>query len=65
MSVKRHWDLPYDSFGIGPHTSLCINSNTSIDLDSNDFRTLCLDVDRAHQFEEKLDPPSGMKYPSS
>jgi hypothetical protein len=42
-----------------------IKSNTSVELDSTGFGTLCLDCDRAHGLQVKLDGQSGIKYPSS
>jgi hypothetical protein len=52
MTVKRYLEPPYDSFGKGPQTSVCINSNTSIDLDSTGFGSLSLDFDRANGLQE-------------
>jgi hypothetical protein len=65
MMVIKYLEPPYDSFGNGPQTSVCINSNTSIDLHSTGFGTLCLDFDRAHGLQVKVDGQSGIKYPSS
>jgi hypothetical protein len=65
MTVKKYLEPPYDSLGKGPQSSVCINSNTSIDLDSTGFGTLCLDFDRAHGLQVKLDGQSGIKYSSS
>jgi hypothetical protein len=65
MTVNQYLELPYDSFGKGPQTSVCINSNNSVDLESTGFGTLCLDFDRAHGLQVKLDGQSGIKYPSS
>jgi hypothetical protein len=48
MMVKKYLEPPYDSFGKGPQISVYINSNTSVDLDSTSFGTLCLDFDRAY-----------------
>jgi hypothetical protein len=42
MTVKKYLEPPYDSFGKGPQTSVCINSNTSVDLDSTGFRDFVL-----------------------
>jgi hypothetical protein len=64
MTIKKYLELPYDSFGKGLQTSVCINSNASVDLDSTGFGTLCLDFDRAHGLQIKLDGQSGIKYPS-
>jgi hypothetical protein len=55
MMVKNYLELPYDSFGTGPHTLVYINSNTSVDFDSTGFGTLYLDFDRAHTLYVKLD----------
>jgi hypothetical protein len=65
MRVKKYLEPPYDSFGKGPQTSVCINSNNSVDLDSTGLGTLCLDFDRAHGLQGKLDGQSRIKYPSS
>jgi hypothetical protein len=51
MKVKKYLDPPYDSFGNGPLTSVGINSNTSVDLDSTDVGTFCLDFDRAQELQ--------------
>jgi hypothetical protein len=65
MMVKKYWEPPYDSFGKGPQTSVCFNSNTSVDLASTGFGTLCLNFDRAHGLQVKLDRQSRIKYLSS
>jgi hypothetical protein len=65
MTVKKYLEPPYDSFGKSPQTSVYINSNTSIELDSTGFATLCLDFDRAHGLHVKFDGQSGIQYPSS
>jgi hypothetical protein len=65
MTVKKYLEPPYDLFGTSPQTSVCIHSNTSVDLDSTTFGTLCLDFDRAHGLQVKLDGQSGIRYPSS
>jgi hypothetical protein len=61
MIVKKYFEPPYDSFGKAPLTSVCINSNTSIDLDSTGFGTLCLDFDKRHGLQVKLDRQTGIK----
>jgi hypothetical protein len=65
MTIKKYLEPPYDSFGKGPQTSVYINSDTSLDLDSTGFRTLCLDLDRAQRLQIKLDGQSRINYPSS
>jgi hypothetical protein len=65
MTVKIYLEPAYDSFGEGPQTSVCINSNTSVDLDSTGFGTVYLDVGSAHGLQGKLDGQSVIKYPSS
>jgi hypothetical protein len=62
MTSKRYLEPPYGLVGKGPQTSVCINSNTCVDLDSTGFGTLCLDFDRAHGLQVKLDRLSGIKY---
>jgi hypothetical protein len=63
--IKKNLEPPYDSCGKGPQTSVCINSNTSFDLDLTGYGTLCLDFDRAYGLQVKLDKQSGIRYPSS
>jgi hypothetical protein len=65
MTVKKYLEPLYDSFGKGLQTSVCINSNTSGDLDSTGFGTLSLDFDIAHELQVKLDGQSGINYPTS
>jgi hypothetical protein len=43
MTVKKYLDPPYDLFGKGLQPLVCINSNTSVDLDTTGFGTLWLD----------------------
>jgi hypothetical protein len=63
MTVKKYLEPPHDSFGKGPQTSVRINSKTSIDLDSTGVGSLCLDFDRDHGLQVKLDGQSVNKYP--
>jgi hypothetical protein len=65
MMVKQYLELPYGSFGKGTYTSVYINSNTSVDLNSTGFGTLCLDFDKGHGLEVKVNGQSRIKYPSS
>jgi hypothetical protein len=55
MTIKKYLESPYNLFEKGLQTSVCINSDTSVDLDSNSFRTLCLYFDRAHGLQVQLD----------
>jgi hypothetical protein len=55
MIGKTYLEPPYDSFGKDLQISVCIDSNTSGDMDSTGFGTLCLDYDRAHRLQVKLD----------
>jgi hypothetical protein len=64
MTIQKNLDPPYDSFGKGSQTSVCINSNTSVDLDSTGFGTVCLDFDKAHGLQVKVDGQSRIKYRS-
>jgi hypothetical protein len=64
MTVKKYLEPLYNSFGMGPQSSVCINSITPIDLDSTGFDTLCLDFDQAHGLQVKVAGQSGIKYPS-
>jgi hypothetical protein len=54
MTVKTYLEPLFDSFGKGPQPSVCINSNTSPDLDSPGFGTLYLYFEKAHRLEVKL-----------
>jgi hypothetical protein len=49
ITVKKYLDPSYDFFGMGAHTSVCINSKTSIDLELTALKTLYLDFDKAHR----------------
>jgi hypothetical protein len=62
MTVKKSFVTQYDSFGQGPQTSVCIHSNTSLDLDSTSIPTVCLDWDREYWLQVKVDGQSGIKY---
>jgi hypothetical protein len=55
ITIKSFLESPYDSFRKSLHTSVCINLYTSIDLGLNGFGTLCLDFDRAHSLQVKVD----------
>jgi hypothetical protein len=54
MMVKNIWNHHTIHLEKGSQTSVCINSNTSVDLDSTGFGTLCLDFDRAHKVTGKV-----------
>jgi hypothetical protein len=64
MMVKKSLEPAYDAFGKGLQTSVFITLNTSIDLDSTSIGTLCLDFDRVHQLQLKVDSQSGIRYSS-
>jgi hypothetical protein len=59
MSVTKYLERLYDSFKKGTQTSVCINSKTSVDLNSTGFRTLYLDFETAKGLQEKVDGQSG------
>jgi hypothetical protein len=65
MTVKKYLEPPYNLFGQGLQTSVCIDSNSSLDLDSTGFGTLSFDFDSAYGLLVKLDGQSGIRYPSS
>jgi hypothetical protein len=45
MTVKKYLKPPYNLFRKGLQTLVSINSNTSLDMSSTTFGTLCLDFD--------------------
>jgi hypothetical protein len=65
MKVKQYVAPLYNLFRKGPLTSVCINSNTSIDLDLARFGTLYLDFDRVHRLQVKVDRQSTIRYLAS
>jgi hypothetical protein len=65
MAIKKYLDTPYDSFGKGPQISVYMKSNISVDLNSTEFWTLCLDIYRAYGLLVKVDVQSRIKYPDS
>jgi hypothetical protein len=62
MTVKQYGDPRCDIFGKGPQTSMCINSNTSGNLDSTGFATVCLDFDTVCRLQVKLNGQCTIKY---
>jgi hypothetical protein len=55
MMVNKYLESPYDLFENGPQILECINSNTSVYEILTGFRTLCIDFDRVHGLELKVE----------